>query len=114
MDEETRWTRAFQLNVQRKNFTPMEEARGLYERKKKFIYTDDELASKHAHERQWISKLIPLNTLPEKIQENIHGGNLGVYDAHQISRLAFDVSFPTSTGGIPAKEWVSKNPENRV
>jgi len=113
MDNEIKWSRAFQLNIERQSFSPMEEAKHLYERKTRFYYSDEMLVHKDSYEQSQvtIAKRIALNKLPNEIKQMIHEKRLAVEPAYQLSRLAFDVEFP-STGAIPVREWADKRKGN--
>lgn len=113
MDNETKWSRAFQLNIERQSFSPMEEAQHLYERKRRFNYSDEMLADRNLDQlaKSKVTVLVALNKLPEEIKQRIHEKRLAVDPAYQLSRLAFDVEFP-STGPTPIREWADKRKGN--
>lgn len=109
MDEETKWLEAFNLNEERASFSPMERANHFYRLKTKFLMSDEILSRNCSFQytRQYISKLLALQKLPDEVQGYVHKRDLGVIPAYEISRLAFDVSFP-STGKFSPKDWVAK------
>lgn len=109
MDEETKWIEAFNLNEERDSFSPMERANHFYRLKTKFVLSDKILATQSVarYKDRMIAYLIALKKLPDEIQNLVHDRALGVMPAYELSRLAFDVSFP-HTGNLPPKEWVAK------
>ena len=108
MDEETKWQRAYDLNALNKTFSPMEIAKNFYERKKRFKLTDKMLSEKNCSKisQRYVTSLVALNKLPKEIQILLNKlpkeiqillakESLPVSVGYDLSRLAFDVSFPS-------------------
>lgn len=116
MDETTKWQRAYDLNALNKPFSPMEQAKNFYRRKKRFFLTDEKLSlsSSSSISERHVSTLISLNKLPDEIQLMVHEKILGVRAAYEISRLAFDIGFPQIGKSKSVKDWdfdYSKEPK---
>lgn len=108
MDDETKWRRAYDLNILNKPFNPMESAKNFYERKKRFLYSDETLAQLTSIEltQANVSIRIALNKLPQEIQDLVADESLPVTVGYELSRLAFDVSFPSIGKSKSVKDWV--------
>lgn len=108
MDEETKWQRAYDLNALNKTFSPMEIAKNFYERKKRFLLTDKmlSLSSTIQLKEMQILRLIALNKLPKEIQDLIAKETLPVVVGYDLSRMAYDVSFPHIKQ--TPKQWTDK------
>lgn len=91
----------------------MEEAKNFYERKKRFLLSDEKLSQLNSIELSQanVSIRIALNKLPEEIQSLVHQKTIGVTAAYELSRLAFDVAFPNPSASKSVKIFLKKNPK---
>ena len=88
MDDETKWQRAYDLNVLNKLFTPMESAKNFYLRMTKFEQTTREISGekkdstgkvvKTSKQLTYarISQLVQLVKLPDEVQDLVYQGIL--------------------------------------
>lgn len=90
----------------------METAHGYYELKKRFHLSDTEIALQFIEIKKKPTSIymyISLVTLPKEVQELVNNEELTLTKAYEISRLGFDLSFP-STGRQKLKEWLEADP----
>ncbi len=73
-------------NIQRENLNPFEEANAFKHLKDRFSYTDQEIADSLSKSRNYVSEIISISSIPEKIQNQAL--EMGISNKNMLVQLA--------------------------
>ncbi len=74
-------------NIQRENLNPIEEAQGYSKLLQMLNITQEELSKKMGKSRSYITNMLGLLTLPDKVKEAVNAGNISMGHARVLSKL---------------------------
>lgn len=112
-DNQTTLAMALIENIQREDLNPIEEALGLKRLMKEFDINQQGVADAVGRSRATVTNLLRLLKLPEKIQENIHLGELTMGHARAIVTLPEKVQLDLAQKSIN-KKWTVREMEQAV
>lgn len=112
-DNQTTLAMALIENIQREDLNPIEVALGLKRLMKEFDINQQGVADAVGRSRTSVTNLLRLLKLPEKIQENIHVGELSMGHARAIVTLPEEIQLDLSAKSI-AKDWTVRQMEQAV
>jgi len=112
-DNQTTLAMALIENIQREDLNPIEEALGLKRLMKEFDINQQGVADAVGRSRATVTNLLRLLKLPEKIQENIHLGELTMGHARAIVTLPEEVQLDLAQKSIN-KKWTVREMEQAV